>query len=168
MKRNIFWAISVIVAALIQTTWLDAIKLEGVLPDLTLLFVVYFAIADGEERAMLTGMIGGIYQDVAGNYTLGHNVLCLVLVGYVVGRISTRLIVENPAVKALLVLLSAAANGILFTMILYVQKPQISAVYQFGTTVVPSAFYTAMLTPLVFFVLAWTFHRDDMIRRGAI
>ncbi len=157
-----------VVAALIQTTWLDVVKFQGVVPDLTLLLVVYFAMADGEERAMFTGLIGGIYQDVAGNYTLGHSVACLVIVGYLVGRVSTRLIIENPAVKAGLVLLAAIVHGVLFTVILYVQKPHISALHTIGTAVVPGAFYTAVITPLVFLVLAWSFHRDDLLKRGTL
>lgn len=168
MRRNIRWAAVTIVAALIQTTWLDAIRFQGVLPDLILLLVVYFAIADGEERAMFTAVLGGIYQDVAGNYSLGHNILCLAIVGYIVGRVSTRLIIENPAVKAGLVLLASIAHGVLFTFILYVQKPHISAVYTISASVVPGAFYTALLTPLVFLVLAWSFHRDDLLKRGAL
>lgn len=168
MKKNILWLATVIVTALIQTTWLDLIKLQGVLPDLTLLLVVYFAIADGEERAMFTGLVGGVYQDVAGNNTLGHNVLCLVIIGYAVSRVSLRLITENPAVKAGLVLLAAFAHGFLFTVILYLQKPHISALYTIGTSVVPGAFYTAVLTPVVFLFLAWSFHRGDLMKRGAL
>ena len=92
MRRNLLWAVIVVATALVQTTWLDAIRLQGVLPDLTLLLVVYFAIADGEERAMFTGVLGGLYQDVAGNAVLGHHIVCHVIVGYVAGRVAQRLI----------------------------------------------------------------------------
>ena len=168
MKHPFGWLITVVLAAIIQTTWLDAIKLQGVLPDLTLLLVVYFAIADGEERAMWTAVIGGIYQDVSGNYTLGHNVLSLVIVGYAVGRVSTRLITEHPAVKAGLVLLAAVAHGVVFTSVLYFQEPDTRPLHMIGTAVIPGAFYTAVLTPVVFFGLAWIFHRDELVRGGAI
>lgn len=168
MMHTIGWLITVVLAAIIQTTWLDVIKLQGVLPDLTLLLVVYFAIADGEERAMWTALIGGVYQDVSGNYTLGHNVLSLVIVGYAVGRISTRLITEHPAVKAGLVLMAAVAHGVVFTAILYFQEPDIRPLHMIATAVIPGAFYTAVLTPLIFFGLAWAFHRDELARGGAI
>jgi rod shape-determining protein MreD len=168
MKHSLGWLITVVLAAIIQTTWLDVIKLQGVLPDLTLLLVVYFAIAEGEERAMWTAVIGGVYQDVSGNYTLGHNVLTLVIVGYTVGRVSTRLITEHPAVKAGLVLLAAVAHGLVFAAILYFQEPNIRPLHMIGTAVIPGAFYTAVLTPVVFFALAWVFHRDELARGGAI
>ena len=164
MRRNLVWAVVVVAAAVIQTTWLDAIKLQGVLPDLTLMLVVYFAIVDGEERAMFTGLLGGVYQDVAGNMTLGHHVLCNVLVGYIIGRVATRLITEHPAVRAGLVFCSGLVHGLIYTAVVYVQEPTRGALYTLATSVIPAAFYTAVATPLVFFMLARLFPRDTRVR----
>lgn len=166
MRRNILWFIVVVLAALLQTTWPDSLKIEGVIPDLTLVLVVYFAIAEGEERAMLTGLLGGVYQDVASSSVLGHHVICLVLVGYTVGRFSTRLVTEHPAIKAGLVFCAGIAHGILYTFIAYVQRPDLGLIYTIATSVVPSAFYSALVTPLAYYVLAWLFHRRELMEGG--
>ncbi len=169
MRRNVLWAIMVIAAALIQTTWLDAIRLQGVLPDLTLLLVVYFALMEGEERAMFTGMLGGLYQDVAGNAVLGHHIACHVIVGYLAGRVSQRLITEHPAVKVGVVLCAGALDGILYTGIQYVQTPEMHALYTILVTVLPTAFYTAIVTPVVFFLLGKSFRVSGaMLQGGAV
>jgi len=129
-----------------------------VTPDLTLILVVYFAITDGEERAMLTGALGGIYLDVASKAVLGQNILCLVIVGYAAGRLSTRLVTDHPAVKAGLVLLAGIAQGILFTGVLYVQAPSNTPVVEnILTVVVPTSFFTALITPFIFFGLSRVF-----------
>ena len=167
MKKNVRWALAVIAAALIQTTLLDTIKIQGVLPDLTLLLVVYFAIADGEERAMFTGVLGGMYQDVAGNAALGHHILCNVLIGYALGRIATRLITEHPAVRVGLVFAATLVHGILYTAILYIQQPDIGAIHSVATSVIPGAFYTALVTPIVFLALARSFHWRPPTQREA-
>lgn len=153
MIRSILWLIVVVVAALVQTTWPDFLKIQGVTPELVLMLVVYFAIVSGEERSMFTGAIGGIYQDVASKAVLGHNILCLVVVGYAVGRISTRLVTDHPAVKAGLVLLAGIAQGILHTVIAYIQYPDTPVVTTIVSAVVPAAFYTALITPFVFLVM---------------
>lgn len=168
MRRNLLWAVIVIAAALIQTTWLDAIRLQGVLPDLTLLLVLYFAIVEGEERAMFTGVLGGLYQDVVGNAVLGHHIVCHVVVGYAVARATHRLITEHPAVKVGVVLCAAVVHGLLFTCIQYVQTPEMEAFRTVFATVVPEAFYTALVTPIVFFVLARSFRiKSDVLQGGA-
>ena len=157
----------VVTAALMQTTWLDAIRVAGVKPNLTLLLVVYFAVNEGEERAMFTGVLGGIFQDVASRMTLGHHILCLVLIGYTVGRLTTRLITDHPAVTAGLVFLAGLINGLLYTAILYVQEPGLPAVRTIAAIVVPGAFYTALVTPFVFFLLDRPFRRNGAVTGGA-
>ncbi|MBW7863608.1 MAG: rod shape-determining protein MreD [Candidatus Hydrogenedens sp.] len=150
---NLWWLAGVVFLALVQTNWPDALKFQEVLPDLVLVMVVYFAIAEGEERAMLTGLVGGLYQDVAVNTVMGHHVLCHVLVGFAAGRLATRLVTGHAAVKAGLVLSAALSQGVLFTLIQYVQQPQRGMLYPLVTAVVPSAFYTALVAPLVFVLL---------------
>jgi rod shape-determining protein MreD len=160
MRKNFIWAGTVLVLSLIETTWLSVVQVQGVLPSLVLLLVVYYALAEGEERAMFTGLLGGLLQDVQANSSLGHHIVCYVIVGYVAGRISTRLVTEHPAVKAGMVFFASVLNGVLYTLIQYVQTPHMRAFYYIGTSVVPSAFYTALFTPLVFFFLIRTVHRQ--------
>ncbi len=168
IRRNLFWAVAVTAAALIETTWLKAISVMDVTPNLTLLMVIYFAIAEGEERAMFTGVLGGVFQDVARATVLGHHVLCLVIVGFASGRISTRLVTEHPAVKAGLVFCASVVCGLLQILIQYVQDPELPAMYNIIARVVPGAFYTALFTPVLFFLLDRSFgHRSFALNGGA-
>jgi len=166
MNRRIGWLIAVILLSLLQTNWPEWAKLQEVLPDFILLLTVYFALTDGEEIAMYTGVIGGLYQDAASNTVLGHHVLCLVIVGYVVGRMSNRLITDHPAIKAGIVFVAALVHGVLFTFVDFVQNPAIGAMYTMATRVVPAAFYTAVITPLVFMVLGWFFRPKPLSLTG--
>jgi rod shape-determining protein MreD len=155
--RHSVWAAVVILAALIEATWLGVMRFQGVLPDLILLLVVFFGITEGEERAMFTGVMGGLFQDVASNSALGHHVLCLVVVGFVAGRMSHRLVTDHPAVQAATVFAAGLIHGLLFTTIAYIQNPQIGAINLMMTSVVPKAFYTALVTPLVFLAVNGSF-----------
>ena len=167
MTRNLWWFLIVVTTALIQTTWPDALKLQNVVPNLTLVVVVYFAVADGQERAMYTGALGGIYQDVASNDVLGHHILCLVIIGYAVGRFATRLVTEHPAVRVGLVFCAGMIEGLLYTIILYIQNPDIEFVFTIATSVMPSAFYTALIAPFLFIALQRVFHCADLAPGGA-
>lgn len=159
MRRNATWAAVVTAAALLQTTWLEHARFLGVLPDIMVLLVVYFALREGEEWAMLTAVLGGVFQDVAGNTALGHHVLGLAVVGFVIGRVTTRLITEHPAVKVGLVFLSSVAAGVIYTGIQYVQRPGTPLLTVVLARVIPAAFYTALITPLVFWFVERTVGR---------
>lgn len=158
MRNHLLWAILVIATALVEVTLLQPFRLQGVLPDLILLLVIYAGIAHGEERAMFVGTLGGLFQDVTANTGVGHHVLCLVITGFLVGRLSRRLVTDHPAVKAGLVFCMAVLHGLIFTAISYVQNPHLEVMYTLTVSVVPGAFYTALVTPLIFFVLERTEH----------
>ncbi len=162
MRKNIIWAVIVIAAGLLQVTWLEKLKLPltgNTLPDLMVLLVIYFALMDGPERAMFTGALGGLFSDVLSNSVLGHHILCYVVIGYAAGRMSGRLVTYHPAVKAGLVLIAGLAKGLLSTAILYIQRPDWPALHELAANVVPGAFYTAIITPLVFWILGQLLRR---------
>ncbi len=154
-RKWLLWAVIVAAATLLQATWLDNIRFRGVLPDLPVALVVYYALAEGEERAMFTGVLAGMFQDVATDVTLGHHILVLVLIGYTVGRLNKRLVTDHPALKAGLVFVAAVMQGFLATVILYFHEPETHALHMIFALEIPGAFYTAIITPLVFLFLDW-------------
>lgn len=162
----LFWGLFTLLAAMIQTNWPNLLKLQEVSPDIILVFLVYFAIAFGEEWAMFTGLLGGLYLDVAVGTTLGHHVLCYVVTGYILGRLSTRLITEHAAIKAGAVFMAGAGWGVLYASIQYVQRPQSGMIQPLISNIIPTAFYSAILTPLVFVTLDRIFHRRDYMGGG--
>jgi len=168
IREFLVWLVSIVFAALIQTNWPHLLRFQDVTPDIIMVLVVYFAVAYGEERAMFTGVIGGLYQDVAINTTLGHHVLCYVLIGYTIGRLATRLVSEHAAVKAGLVFLASFCQGLLFVMIQYGLQPQRGILYPIINNAAPIAFYSAVITPMVFFVVDRFFHRRSMVSDGIL
>lgn len=167
MIRNLAWIVAIIIMALLQTNWPDILKLQNVVPDLMLALVVYLGLRESAERAMFTGVFGGIVLDVASNAVLGHHVLCLVIVGYLIAQLSRRIVSEHPAIKVGLVLGASLVNGVLYTIIQYIQNPNIPFVYMVISSVVPAAFFTALLTPLLFFVLGNSLH-NRRLQPGAL
>lgn len=166
MRIYLFWAVVTLLAAMIQTNWPGLLKFQEVTPDIILVCLVYFAIAFGEEWAMFTGLLGGLYLDVAVGTTLGHHVLCYVVTGYILGRLSTRLISEHAAIKAGAVFLAGGGWGILYTSIQYFQRPQSGMLQPLISNIIPTAFYSAILTPVVFLTLDRIFHRRDYLGGG--
>lgn len=153
LRKNLYWAGLVLVTALVEVTWLRAVRIGDVVPDLVLLLVVYFAMTSGPERAMFTGALGGIFQDVAADAGLGHHVLSLVIAGYVGGMLANRLMLESPAVKAGMVLFACAVNGLLYVAIDFVQNPEISVYDAIMVSMIPRTFYTMLVTPIIFIPL---------------
>ena len=155
MRQNSVWVFTVIVAALLEATWPQMLSIQRVVPDFVIVLVVYFSITEGTERGMYTGVLGGIFQDVAGNTGIGHHVLCLVIVGYIVGRMARRLITDNPYVKTVTVLVASLVHGVLYLAVEYVQKVDMNTVVTMTYSIIPHTFYTALVTPIIFLIMGW-------------
>ena len=66
-----------------------------------------------------------------------------------------RLITGHPAVRAGAVFIASLIHGILYIFIAYVQDPQSGTFGPLLSVTVPTAFYTAIVTPFIFVVLDW-------------
>lgn len=82
--------VAVLAAFLVQVTVLPQLTWHGVAPHLMLLTVVGAALATDTRFATLLGFAAGLLLDVAppGDHTAGRWALALLVVGYVVGRLS--------------------------------------------------------------------------------
>ncbi|MBP9002777.1 MAG: rod shape-determining protein MreD [Candidatus Hydrogenedentes bacterium] len=158
-KRTLWWLASTVLMALIQTSWPESLKLQETAPDLVLVLVVFYAMRDGEEKAMFTGLVGGLYQDIAVDTVLGHHVLAYVCVGFLAGTLSLRLVTEHPIVKAGLVFLAGLTQTALFCLIQYLQEPARGLLVPWLAMGVPASSYSALVSPLLFIVAGR--RRDD-------
>jgi rod shape-determining protein MreD len=78
-----------------QTTWLQAIAMLGVVPDLALITLVYVSFRNVGMEGMALGFASGIAQDVLSAAPLGLNALVRTLVGFVFGLASGKVYADR-------------------------------------------------------------------------
>ena len=147
--------IILITAFLIQLLFLDHIKIAGVKPDLLVLMVVFFAIFFGPGTGAEAGFVSGLFKDTYSLDIFGVNIVLLSMMGLIAGMLSPKLFKESKLTQGLLVFASSVLYMIihyftssLILKIAYVTLPE----YLYGL-ILPSSFYTAMLSVLLFPVL---------------
>jgi rod shape-determining protein MreD len=79
-------ALAVFVAAIVQTSILNAVDLGGGTPDLLLVTLVAVALLRGPIYGAAAGFVGGLVVDTALLGTLGQTSLLLTVAGYWIGR----------------------------------------------------------------------------------
>jgi rod shape-determining protein MreD len=79
-------ALAVFVAAIVQTSILNAVELGGGTPDLLLVTLVAVALLRGPLYGAGAGFVAGLLVDTALLQTLGVTSLLLTLAGYWIGR----------------------------------------------------------------------------------
>ena len=87
-RRLLLGVVVVVTALLLQTAVLARLPLPGGVPDLLLVVVVGFALAEGPLSGTLTGFFAGLLADLGADHELGRTALVYALVGYLAGLAS--------------------------------------------------------------------------------
>jgi len=143
------------VAFLIQLLFIDRLNIEGAKPDLLVLLVVFFAIFFGPGTGAEAGFVSGLFKDIYSLDIFGVNIVLLSLIGLIAGGLSPKLFKESRLTQGLLVFAFSVLYMIihyfisLFVLrITYITLPE----YLYGL-ILPSSFYTAMASIIIFPVL---------------
>jgi rod shape-determining protein MreD len=88
--RVLAFAAAAPLALVLQTSVLDRVAVQGVVPDLVLLVVVAAGLAHGSEQGLVLGFAAGLLLDLAppADHYAGRWALALMVVGYVAGRLA--------------------------------------------------------------------------------
>lgn len=86
-QRFLLGAVTIVTALLLQTTVLGRLPLPGAAPDLVLVLVIAFALAEGPMSGMVTGFAAGLLADGLSDHELGRLALAYAVAGFVTGNL---------------------------------------------------------------------------------
>ena len=84
-SRFLLGVVTVLTALLLQGTVLARLPLPGTAPDLLVVVVVAFALAEGPLSGLVTGFTAGLLADLLSAHQLGRLALAYAVVGYLAG-----------------------------------------------------------------------------------
>lgn len=87
VQRFLLGASSIITVLLLQATVIGRLPLPGAAPDLVLVLVIAFALAEGPMSGMTTGFLAGLLADGLSDHEMGRLALAYALAGYVTGML---------------------------------------------------------------------------------
>ncbi|MCW2606509.1 MAG: hypothetical protein JWO60_1202 [Frankiales bacterium] len=146
--RFLLGAVTVLTALLLQTAVLSVLPLPGAAPELLVVVVVAFALAEGALSGAVTGFVGGLTADLLADSGLGRMALVLAVVGHVAGQVHDD--TERSTLVPFAVVAAAAAGAVLLYagegLLLADPRVSTAAVLRSLTSSVP---YAVVLTPFV-------------------
>lgn len=160
MRRFLLGAATVVPALLLQSTVLARLPLPGGVPDLLLVLVVAFALAEGALSGTVTGFVVGLLADLGSDHELGRTALAYALVGYLVG------LLQDDRPRSPLLPLAAVAGAAVGAVVTYALEglllgdPRITGA-AFWSSLGGTVTYSVLLTPLVVPVVGALLRRLD-------
>jgi rod shape-determining protein MreD len=165
-QRLLLGVVSVLTALLLQVTVVGRLPLPGAAPDLLLVLVVAFALAEGPLSGLVTGWLAGLLADTLAAHELGRLALAYGMAGYVTGML------KDETDRSTLQPFAAVAMGAVVALSAYVGvgillgDPRLTA-YTVVRSALSTVPYDVVLTPFVVPLVAGLVRRldDDLLRR---
>ena len=142
IRRTVVVGLVLLTAALLQTSFLPFLALNGFRPDLLLLVTIAFALRDGAMTGLRVGFAAGVLTDLLLNAApIGLTAIVYIAVAYAVGIAKPYLAPDSATAPLMLggvgTLLGVAGYGILglllgefnYALTLVVRSAVVSAVY---------------------------------------
>lgn len=166
-RRFLLGAVSVLTAVLLQVTVIGRLPLPGVAPDLVLVLVVAFALAEGPMSGLVTGWAAGLLCDALAAHELGRLALAYAVAGYVTGML------QDETDRSTLQPFGAVALGALIALAAYLSvgillgDPRVT-MHALSRSLLTAVPYDVVLTPFVVPLVAGLVRRldPDPLRRS--
>ncbi|MDO4169186.1 MAG: rod shape-determining protein MreD [Lachnospiraceae bacterium] len=153
LVRGIFYAISIVLSFLLQTSVFDFLKLADTAPNVMIAFVVCIALMRGQKEAVIVGFFCGLLVDIFYGNLLGQYALLYVLIGYVNGFFN-KLYFQDDFMLPLAVL---AGNSLVYDILIYIffflLRGRLGFFYFLRSIIIPEAIYTAIVAVAVYRLL---------------
>lgn len=162
--RILIISILIMVMYILQTALFTHIQFMGARPDLVLTVVLGAGISAGSIEGMTVGFLGGLLVDLFRGTFIGLSVPGKVLVGFLAGILPRKVYTDYlwvPVATAFLATIIDQGVFLLLGSSFGLQQPFWTGLRKF---VYPSAFYTALLSPLIVYGVRNLY--TDFRRRG--
>ena len=154
MLRSILAATGLsILCVYAQGTWLRAVEVLGVVPDLALVVLVFSAFRNGGPEGQVTGFLSGLAQDALSAAPLGLNALVRTVVGFAYGLASGKVFADRFLMPALLAASATLAKAVAISGVALLFPAFVVPYRLLESRLWIELLYNAVAAPPVFFLL---------------
>lgn len=139
---------------LIQTTLIPLVSIDGVVPDLIIILLVFYTINNGQLFGTVLGFVYGFLFDLITGSLLGSAMIAKLLAGFIAGYFASETKRDNylkPFNFALIVLLSAVVDSIIYALFSAIDFNTTLFTLLFNHAFLPALFTATISIFLIFF-----------------
>jgi len=144
-----FMLFLLLLAWLLQSSFLELIAVAGVKPDLVMLIIVLYGFLLGPKEGAFLGYTGGLMEDLIFGQYIGLSALSNMVAGFLAGVAGEKLYRENILVASVVTFFVTLAGLLVNYLLLYFLDLHVSP-SALVRVVLPAALYTSILAPFIF------------------
>jgi rod shape-determining protein MreD len=154
IRRLAFSFLFVSSLLIIQTTWLDAIAIYSVLPDLALLAVLYISFKAQGLQGQFTGFFSGLLQDGVSAAPLGMSAFINTMMATLFNSLSGRFYIDRVLMPMFFGLSATIIKALMIMILSWIFKGKILA-YDFTEPLIwIETAYNSIIAPVLFLLMS--------------
>lgn len=154
LRRWLFGFSLVTVLLIIQTTWLDIVAVRSVIPDLSLLAVVYIAFKNPGLQGQTIGFASGFLQDGISAAPLGLNSFIKAAVAWSANLLSGKFYIDRLLMPALFGFMATILKALYLGILAAFFPGKVFAYDIMQSTLWIETAYNAVSAPFLFLILS--------------
>lgn len=155
IRRLAFSFLLVSILLIIQTTWLDAIAIYSVLPDLALLAVIYISFKSHGLQGQMTGFFAGLLQDGVSAAPLGLSAFINTALATLFNSLSGRFYIDKILMPFLFGMSATIMKAIMLLVLSWIFKGKILAYDFLQPLIWIETAYNGLLAPILFLLFGF-------------
>jgi len=154
IKSSIFGFALMIVVIIVQSTWLQAISVYSVVPDLTLIVLIYISFKNIQPQGQIIGFLSGFFHDSISAFPLGTTSFVKTAIAFTFNLFSGKFYIDRIVIPFLFGLVATVFKAIYIEFLQLFFAEHILLSYSFfSKTLWIEVLYNAVLSPPIFFLL---------------
>jgi len=150
MMPYIASTITFAILVLLQSTLLHFISIQGIIPDLSLIALVFLSNRNGKVVGETIGFAGGLFEDFLSLSPLGFHALIKTLLGFTFGFTHGVVFIGDIMMPMLMIGIASIVKGVLVSFISSFFQMSLSGYSFFSLKTLIEIGYNVVLAPFVF------------------
>jgi len=137
----------------LQSTWLGAIAVFGVIPDLSLIVLIWVSYRNGLVEGPVSGFLAGIAEDLLSAAPIGFNAFIKTAVAACAGLLHGNFFIDRIALPFVLGFLGTLAKALAAALLKLLFSYHVLGYDFLGPSLWVEAAYNGLLAPILFLLL---------------
>ena len=155
MMQLLISAITFAILVLLQTTLLHYIAIQGIIPDLSLIVLVFLSNRNGKFVGETIGFIGGLFEDFLSLSPLGFHALIKTSIGFLFGFTHGIVFIGAILMPMLMIGIATIAKALIVSVISSFFQTGVSGYSFFSFKTIIELGYNVLVSPFFFALLGF-------------
>ena len=148
--KYLIYIMLMIFSFILQTTFIQHIAIDGIMPNLILFLVICVAFMQGESDGLFLGIIGGLLHDCFYGQYIGSNLFLYAIIGYIVGIVCRSLYKDNFLVSVVTSVVATLGYEFFFFVLNVLLKGATNLPFFIVNKIIPSMIYNGIFSFIVY------------------